>query len=320
MKSRVLNATIFTAASIAASIAPAFAQAPAYPNKPITLVVPYPPGGPNDAIARALGPELAKALAVPVVIENKAGAAGNIGTSFAARAPADGYTIALPGSALSINTVIFDNAPYKIGDFRAVGMVAQGPVVAVAHPSLNIKTIAQLVAHAKANPGVLSFPSGGKGTSPYLAGELLKNTAQINMVHVPYKGTGEFIPDLLAGRVPVAFVSPLIARQHVDTGALVPLATTGTKRLRGWENLPTVEEAGVRGFRVLPWYAVVVPAATPAPVVSRLNAALQQALASAEIQKKLVDLGLDALPGTSEEAQAIVAQEVQLWKNVPLSD
>jgi tripartite-type tricarboxylate transporter receptor subunit TctC len=320
MNSKVLQVTALSLVSLVAAVAPALAQTPAYPTKPITLVVPYPPGGPNDTIARALGPELAKALAVPVVIENKPGAAGNIGTGHTARAAADGYTIALPGSALSINTVIFDNAPYKISDFRAVGMVAQGPVVAVAHPSLNIKTIAQLVAHANANPGKLSFPSGGKGTSPYLAGELLKNTANIDMVHVPYKGTGEFIPDLLAGRVPVAFVSPLIARQHVDTGALVPLATTGTRRLRGWETLPTVEEAGVAGFRVLPWYAVVVPAATPTPVVNKLNAALQQALASAEIQKKLVDLGLDALPGTADDAQAVVVQEVQLWKNVKLSD
>jgi len=306
MNSKVLQVTALSLVSLVAAVAPALAQTPAYPTKPITLVVPYPPGGPNDTIARALGPELAKALAVPVVIENKPGAAGNIGTGHTARAAADGYTIALPGSALSINTVIFDNAPYKISDFRAVGMVAQGPVVAVAHPSLNIKTIAQLVAHANANPGKLSFPSGGKGTSPYLAGELLKNTANIDMVHVPYKGTGEFIPDLLAGRVPVAFVSPLIARQHVDTGALVPLATTGTRRLRGWETLP--------------WYAVVVPAATPTPVVNKLNAALQQALASAEIQKKLVDLGLDALPGTADDAQAVVVQEVQLWKNVKLSD
>lgn len=320
MKSRVLQVTALSWAALVAAVGPVSAQTTAYPNKPITLVVPYPPGGPNDTIARSLGPELAKALAVPVVIENKSGAAGNIGTGHAARAAADGYTIALPGAALSINTVIFDNAPYKIGDFRAVGMVAQGPVVAVAHPSLNIKTIQQLIAHAKAHPGALSFPSGGKGTSPYLAGELLKNTAHIDMVHVPYKGTGEFIPDLLSGRVPVAFVSPLIARQYVDLGNLIPLATTGAKRLRGWENLPTVEEAGVPGFRVVPWYAIVVPAATPTAIVNRLNAALQQALASTDIQKKLIDLGLDALPGTAEEAQNIVTQEVQLWKNVRLGD
>lgn len=311
---------LLSALALLVVASPALAQKADYPHKPITLVVPYPPGGPNDAIARALGPELAKALAVPVVIENRAGAAGNIGTGSIARAAADGYTIGLPGSALSINTVIFETVPYKLSDFRAVGMVAQGAVVAVAHPSLGVKTIPQLIAHAKAHPGALSFPSGGRGTSPYLAGELLRNSAQLDIVHVPYKGTGEFIPDLLSGRVPVAFVSPLIARQHVERGSLVALATTGSKRLRGWENLPTVEEAGVAGFKVLPWYAVIAPAATPADVIAKLNTALQQALRAPDIQKRLVDLGLDALPGTADEAQQTIVQEVQVWKNVRFGD
>ena len=291
-----------------------------YPSKPITLIVPYPPGGPNDVIARTLSAELSKELKVPVVIENKAGAAGNIGTAAAARAPSDGYTIALPGSALAINTVIFDNLPYKLSDFRAIGLVAQGPVVAVAHPSAGIRSIAELAQAAKARPEAFSFPSGGKGTSPHLGGVLFNQQAQVKMTHVPYKGTGEFVPDLLAGRVPVAFVSPLIARQYVDSGALVALATTGEKRLRGWERVPTVAESGYPGFKVQPWYALVAPAATPDGVVHTLHEALQKALQSPRVQEKLVNLGLDAVPGTIRQADAAILGEAAQWKGIDWSE
>jgi len=291
-----------------------------YPDRAITMIVPYPAGGPNDTIARTVAPEMAQALGVSVVIDNRPGAAGNIGTSAAARAAPDGYTIALPGAALSINTVIFDNTPYQLSDFRPVGMVAQGPIVAVAHPSLGVKNLEELLELARQRPGEIAFPSGGRGTSPHLAGELLKIRADVDLLHVPYKGTGEFIPDLLSGRVPFAFVSPLIVRQHVDAGSLVPLATTGKARLRGWTDIPTVSEAGVKDYEVAPWYAVVAPAATPDAVVEKLHAALQQALGSSSVQAKLVSLGMDALPGSTEEAQAILDRETATWAGVPLED
>lgn len=296
------------------------AQAASYPSKPITLIVPYPPGGPNDVIARAVSNELGKQLKTSIVIENKPGAAGNIGTTLAARAQPDGYTLALPGSALSINTVIFDNVKYKISDFRAVGLVAKGPVVAVAHPSTHIKTVADIVAQAKAHPNALSFPSGGKGTSPHLTGALLNKHALIQMTHVPYKGTGEFIPDLLAGRVQVAFVSPLIAKQHIESGALVPLATTGSQRLRGWESLPTIAESGWPNVVLEPWYALVAPAATPQDVIQTLNTALQKALQSPELKAQLFNLGLDAVPGTAQAADQLIVAEVEKWKGVQLGD
>jgi len=291
-----------------------------YPVRPLTLIVPYPPGGPNDTIARTVAPELAAALGVSVVIENKPGAAGNIGASALARAEPDGYTLALPGAAIAINTVINESTPYRLSDVQAVGMVAQGPIVAVAHPSLGVNTLDELLDVARRQPGAIAFPSGGRGTSPHLAGELLKIRADVDLLHVPYKGTGEFIPDLLAGRVSLAFVSPLIVRQHVESGALIPLATTGRGRLRGWESLPTVGEAGVKDYEVAPWYAVVVPAKTPQVVVQKLNTALQKALQSEAVQSKLVSLGLDAIPGSADQAQRILDQEAATWAAVPLSE
>ena len=291
-----------------------------YPERAITMIVPYPAGGPNDTIARSVAPEMAKVLGVSVVIDNRPGASGNIGTGAAAKAEPDGYTIALPGSALSINTVIFDNAPYKLSDFRPVGMVAQGPIVAVAHPSLDVDSLEDLLELARRKPGEIAFPSGGRGTSPHLAGELLKIRGNVDLLHVPYKGTAEFMPDLLAGRVPFAFVSPIIVKQHVEAGSLVPLATSGKARLRGWEELPTVSEAGVPDYAVAPWYAVVAPAETPDPVIEKLHAALQAALQSDLVQAKLVSLGMDAMPGSVQEAQDIIDREAATWESVPLGD
>lgn len=315
--------SLFTrSATVVAALATTLASAHAatYPSKPITLIVPYPPGGPNDTIARAVSNELGKLLHTSIIIENKPGASGNIGTALAARAPADGYTLALPGSALSINTVIYDNVKYQVSDFRAVGMIAKGPVVAVAHPSTQIKSIADIVQKAKAQPSALSYPSGGKGTSPHLTGALLSKQASIQLTHVPYKGTGEFIPDLLAGRVQVAFVSPLIAKQYVESGALVPLATTGTKRLRGWEKLPTIEESGVPNVVIEPWYALVAPVATPDSVIQTLNTALQKVLHSPELKSQLFNLGLDPIPGTAQDGDRTFIAEVQKWKDIQFND
>jgi tripartite-type tricarboxylate transporter receptor subunit TctC len=231
--------TILVAALLAPSL-PASAQQPAdepgYPSRPISLIVPYPPGGPNDVIARTIGPEMAQVLGRPVVIENRPGAGGNTATGAVARAPADGYTVLLPGIPYAVNPAIFDKVPYAFSDFRPVSVVARGALVLVTHPSLGMKTVGELIAAARAQPGRIPYASGGTGTSPHLAGELFKRLAGVDLLHVPYKGTADFMADLLAGRTPVAFASPLAIRGHVESGKLTALGVTSDGPLRGMDS------------------------------------------------------------------------------------
>jgi tripartite-type tricarboxylate transporter receptor subunit TctC len=309
---RFLAAVLAAAACIAA---PTFAQD--YPTRPITLVVPYPPGGPNDVIARTLGPEMSQALGRPMIIENRPGAGGNTATGYVAKLPADGYTVLLPGIPFAVNPFIFDKVPYAISDFKTISIVAQGPLVLVVHPSTGIRTTAELIAAAKARPGGIAYASGGTGTSLHLAGELFKRSAGIDMLHVPYKGTGELMADLLAGRTSVAFVSPLIVRQHVEAGKLTALGVTSLKPLRGMEQVPTVAQSGsLPGFEAYGWYGLLVPAGTPADIVQRLSAASTQALKSQSVQDKLFSLGLDIVFTTPAEAEAYIKAETAKWSKL----
>jgi tripartite-type tricarboxylate transporter receptor subunit TctC len=299
---------------IAAFAVPAITfSATDYPNRPITVVVPYPPGGPNDVIARTLGPEMSQVLGRPMVIENRPGAGGNTATGQVARAPADGYTVLLPGIPYAVNPAIFEKVPYTFADFRAVAIVARGALVLVAHPSLGIKTLADLISTAKQKPGHIPYASGGNGTSPHLAGELFKKTAGIDLLHVPYKGTADFMSDLLAGRSPVAFVSPLAIRQHVEAGRMVALGVTSLQPLRGMENVPTIAQAGVPGYEMHGWYALMVPAGTSPEIVDKLNSAAATALKSKSVQEKLFSLGLDLLHNTPAEAEVYVKNEAGKW-------
>lgn len=284
-----------------------------YPTRPITLVVPYPPGGPNDVIARTLGPELSKVLGQQMIIENRPGAGGNTATGYAAKAPADGYTVLLPGIPFAVNPYIFAKVPYAIADFKPISIVAQGPLVLVAHSSLGFKSVGDLIAAAKAKPGGIAYASGGIGTSLHLAGEFFKRSAGVDLLHVPYKGTGELMNDLLAGRTPVAFLSPLVVRQHIESGRLVPLGVTSLKPMRGMEQIPTIAQAGVPGFEAYGWYGLLVPAGTPSDVVGKLSAASAQALKSSAVQEKLFSLGLDILQTSPAEADAYIKAEMTKW-------
>ena len=284
-----------------------------YPSRPITLVVPYPPGGPNDVIARTVGPEMSQVLGRPMVIENRPGAGGNTATGQVARAAADGYTVLLPGIPYAVNPAVFDKVPYAFSDFRPVAVIARGALVLVTHPSLGMKSVGELIAAARAQPGKIPYASGGTGTSPHLAGELFKRMAGVDLLHVPYKGTADFMADLLAGRTPVAFASPLAIRGHVESGKLTALGVTSSGPLRGMDALPPIAKAGVPGYEVYGWYALMVPAATRPAVVERLAQAAATAVRSQAVQDKLYALGLDIVRTTPAEADAYIRAEVDRW-------
>ena len=309
--SRVLGCIAAALVAVAGWITVSVAFASDYPSRPITLVVPYPPGGPNDVIARTLGPEMSKVLGQQMIIENRPGAGGNTATGYAAKAPADGYTVLLPGIPFAVNPYIFEKVPYAVTDFKPISIVAQGPLVLVAHPSLGLKSVTDLIAAAKAKPGSIAYASGGIGTSLHLAGEFFKRSAGVDLLHIPYKGTGELMTDLLAGRTPVAFISPLVVRQHVETGRLVALGVTSLKPMRGMEQIPTIAQAGVPGFEAYGWYGLLVPAATPSDVVEKLNAASAQALKSSAVQEKLFSLGMDIIHTNPAEADRTSRRKCQ---------
>ena len=287
-----------------------------YPTKPIKLVVPVAAGGPNDIFARTLGPKLSTSLGQSVVIENIAGAGGNQATTMILRLPQDGHSLLLHGMAYAVNPSIFGSAsPYAVEDYVAVSMVGKGPLILVAHPSLGIKSVRDLIALAKAKPDALSYASGGTGTSPHLAAELFKSVSGTKMVHIPYKGTGAFMPDLLAGRVPLAFVSPLVVKPFVQSGQLLALGVTSDKRSKGWD-APTIAEAGLAGYAFDAWYAILTPAKTPAEVVTRLNNAIEEALSTADVQEKWSSLGVELMPGSAKDATAYMTSEYHKWVKV----
>lgn len=290
--------------------------AASYPDHPVRLIVPYPPGGPNDVLARLLGERLTDAWKQQVVVENRAGAGGNIATEAAARSDPDGYTMVLPAMAYAVNPSLYTKVPYAFDDFTAVTIVAKGPLVLVVHPSFEAKSVGELINMAKRAPGKLNFASGGTGSSLHLAPELFKLEAGIDMVHVPYKGTNALLPDLLAGRVPIAFISPLTAEEYVKDGRLRALGVTSKQRAAGWPDVPAIAEAGVPGYEMEAWYALLVPAATPKDVVRQLNTAVAKALASPRISEKLSGLGMTAVGNTPEEAAAYIRNEAAKWAKV----
>lgn len=287
-----------------------------YPSKAIKLVVPVAAGGPNDIFARTLGPKLSASLGQSVVIENIAGAGGNQATTMILRLPPDGHALLLHGMAYAVNPSIFGSAsPYAVEDYVAVSMVGKGPLILVAHPALGVKSVRELIALAKGKPDAISYASGGTGTSPHLAAELFKSISGTKMVHIPYKGTGAFMPDLLAGRVPLAFVSPLVVKPYVQSGQLLALGVTSDKRSKGWD-APTIAEAGLAGYAFDAWYAILTPAKTPTEVVNRLNKTIEEALSTPDVQEKWNSLGVELMPGTAKDATAYMTAEYHKWVKV----
>ncbi len=300
------------ACAILALALPAVASAQAWPAKPLKIIVPYSPGGTTDLLARLVGAELAKRLGQPVVVENKPGANGMIGSDLVAKAPPDGYTlgIASPGSHAA-NQSLYKDIPYDtVKSFTPVTLAVSAPMLLVAHPSLGVSTVKELIAAAKAKPGTISYASGGSGSSQHLAMEYFKLMAGIDMNHVPYKGSAASYPDLLGGSVMTEIDVMPTALPPVKAGRLKGLATGSAKRLPMLPDLPTIAEAGVPGFEYAAWYGFVAPANLPKDVLAKLNAEIVRALKLPEIADKLSGAGVIVVAGTPDEFAAHIRTEM----------
>ena len=289
-----------------------------WPNKPIRWIVPFPPGGAMDVMARALAEKSSKSLGQAVVIENKPGAGGNIGADFVARSDADGYTMMITSIGMATNKYLYPKLSYDpVKDFSPVSLIAIVPNVLVTNATQpNVKTVSDVIANAKAQPGKLTYASAGNGSSIHLAGEVFTSMAKIDMQHIPYKGSNPAVTDLLGGQVNYMFDSITSAEPHIDSGKLRPIGITTSKRSKALPNVPTIAESGLPGYEVTPWFAVFVPAATPKPIVNKLNAALLDALKSPEIKAKFDGIGAEPLGTTPDELASYLNKEIERWGKV----
>jgi tripartite-type tricarboxylate transporter receptor subunit TctC len=294
----------------------AAAAAQDYPNKPIRSIVPYPPAGGTDVVARILSEPLAAVLGQPILIDNRGGAAGNLGTDLAAKAAPDGYTILFTLSSHTINPKLYPNLPFDVErDFVPISLAALSPQILVAHPSVPANNIRELIALARSQPGKLNFASVGTGSPAHIAGELLKLKSGIDMVHVPYKGGGPAIADTLGGQVQLAFVTLPAAMQYVKAGKLKALAIASDRRSAVVPDIPTIAET-VPGCVVNSWYGALAPAKTPPAIVAKLQAAFAKVLAMPEVKEKLFAQGAEAQSSTSAEFAARIHDELREWEYV----
>jgi tripartite-type tricarboxylate transporter receptor subunit TctC len=299
------------------AVAPtAMAQA-TYPSKPITLVVTYPPGGGADAMARLIAPQIGKALSQAIVIDNKPGAGGQIGAAAVAKASPDGYTLMLDASSFAVNPSLYPKLPYDSSKaFQPVGVVALFPNVVLVNANFPAKNIAELVAAARKNKDAVSYASSGNGSAQHLAGALFESAAKVDMVHVPYKGGGPALNDVIGGQVPLFFGNLASTLQHVQSGKLKALAVTSAKRSPILPEVPTLNESGLKGTEIYEWNAIFAPANTPEPVMKKLALAFQQALESPEVKARVAQLGGEIQNGTPEQAKKFIEQQTQLWSRV----
>jgi len=295
----------------------AVAAAQDYPNKPIRFIVPYPPAGGTDVVARILTEPLGTALGQPIIIDNKGGAAGNVGTDIAAKAPADGYHILFTLSSHTINPKLYSKLPFDVEkDFVPISLAAMIPQILVVHPSVPANNVQELIALAKAQPGKLNYASVGTGSPGHIAGELFKLKAGIDIVHVPYKGGGPAVTDTIGGQVQMLFVSMPAAWQHVKSGRLKAIAVTSDKRSVAAPDMPTFLESGVPDYVVNSWYGALAPARTPPAAVAKLQAAFAQVLANPQVKEKLLAQGAEAAPTTQAEFDKIIRDELAKWDYV----
>ena len=286
------------------------AQVTSFPTGSMRMIVAFPPGGANDFLARAIGQRLSEEWKHPVVVENRPGASGIVGSELVAKAPADGHTLLLGSVTHVILPSLYEKLPFDaLKDFTPIAMVAYGPLLVVVHPALPVRNIAELIAYAKANPGKLSYGTAGSGTSVHVAVEMFKKMAGVDMVHVPYKGSGPAMLDLIGGQTQLMMDVMPSALPQVKAGKIRVLAVTGSKRLPEMPDVPTVAESGLPGFDVAAWWGVLGPAGIPRPIVDKLNTTINRMLENADMRQSLAARGLDPAPMSPAEFDRIMRQD-----------
>jgi tripartite-type tricarboxylate transporter receptor subunit TctC len=299
-------------------VVPGLALAQAWPSKPVRLIVPFAPGGATDVIARLAAQKLSDALGQQLVVDNRPGANGNIGTEMAVKAPADGYTLVMSyDGTIAINPSVYRKMPFDpLKDLVPVASVAQLPLLLVVHPAVAAKNVAEFVALAKATPGKINYSSAGYGSAGHLVTELFRGRAGVDIVHVNYKGGGQAVQDLLGGQIQALMTGLTTVEGHLKSGKLRALAFTSAKRMPGAPDVPTFEESGYPGLVVLSWYGLFAPAGTPGDVVRRVNAELNRALQAPEVRERLTALGTEPTGGTPEQFAETVKADIARWAKV----
>jgi tripartite-type tricarboxylate transporter receptor subunit TctC len=315
---RILNAVLASSFALAACAAAGAVLAQAYPTRNVRLIVPAPPGSAPDILSRLIGQKLGDAWGQSVVVDNIVGAGGNIGTERVAKAAPDGYTLLFNTiGPISVNISMYDKLPFDpVKDFAPVTLVAKVPNILVVHPSVPVKSVQELIAYARKNPGKLRYGSPGSGTSNHLSAELLNTTMGISMLHVPYKSSAQMTTDAMGGQVELIFHNAPVLLPHVKSGALRGLAVTSAKRNAAAPELPTMAEAGVPGYEVTAWFGVMAPAGTPQPVIAKVHGDVVKALAMADVKERMLTQAAEPVGGTPQEYAAFIASEIAKWSKV----
>jgi tripartite-type tricarboxylate transporter receptor subunit TctC len=314
----MMRRSMLRAAMLAAAVLGLGAQAQQWPSKPIKLVVPFTAGGSTDTVARIVAEKLTPRLGQPVIVENKAGAGGSIGSDLVAKSPADGYTYLVgTSSTMAIAPHVYRKLPYSpVRDLTPVTLLGTADIIVVVHHTLPIRNTKQLLDYARANPGKLTFASGGNGSISHLLGEYFKSMAKVDMLHVPYRGDAQMVTDMLGGQVSLVFGTAVAWLPHIKSGVVAPVAVTNPKRSTMMTDLPTLNESGVPGYEALQWFGIAAPTGTPADIVQRMYTEIKAILAMPDVHKRFVDLGFDVVGNTPAEFAAFLRSEDEKWKKI----